>query len=137
MADFHTALTPTLKAEGGYVNDPQDNGGETYRGISRKNFPKWNGWAFVDTHKPLHTGQLIADGNIDSLVDAFYRSNFWNPIMGDDIINQDVANDLFDSSVNMGVHQAVILSQRSLGIPETGKMDSSTLNILNSQNSFA
>jgi len=39
--------------------------------------------------------------------------------------------------LNMGVHQAVVLCQRSLDVPETGKMDSSTINVLNTNNPYA
>ena len=36
MADFRLAYKKIEAAEGGYVNDPDDKGGETYKGISRK-----------------------------------------------------------------------------------------------------
>ena len=137
MADFKIALKPTLHNEGGYVKDPNDSGGETYRGISRHNFPHWSGWSMVDAAKPLHTGQLISNTQLDELIAEFYQLSFWNPIRGNEIINQDVANDLFDKSVNMGYHQAVVLSQRSLGIAESGKMDDVTLSTLNQMNPYA
>ena len=44
MADFRLAYKKIEAAEGGYVNDPDDKGGETYKGISRKANPDWNGW---------------------------------------------------------------------------------------------
>ncbi|MGL4208543.1 MAG: glycosyl hydrolase 108 family protein, partial [Candidatus Adiutrix sp.] len=34
---FDSALIIVLEFEGGYVHDPADRGGETFRGISRKN----------------------------------------------------------------------------------------------------
>jgi len=34
MSYFPEALAATLKHEGGYVNDPHDRGGETYRAHS-------------------------------------------------------------------------------------------------------
>ena len=48
-----------LKHEGGYANVSGDLGGETYRGISRKNFPSWNGWEIVDEKKPLKYNQIL------------------------------------------------------------------------------
>jgi len=36
MADFASAFAATMKAEGGYVNDPQDPGGETYNNIEQR-----------------------------------------------------------------------------------------------------
>jgi lysozyme family protein len=141
MAKFSTAIVDTLKAEGGFVNDPFDAGGYTYRGITKKNFPTWAGWAklatWVITHGQPKTGKIFTDAEIPGLETdclSFYKENFWDKVKGDEIHNQEVAADLFDSAVNMGIHQAVILCQRSLEIAETGKMDSSTLNTLNENN---
>ena len=39
MAKFDEEFDKVILAEGGYVNDPDDAGGETYLGISRKNNP--------------------------------------------------------------------------------------------------
>ncbi len=36
MANFNNAFNLVLKNEGSYSNDPDDPGGETYKGISRK-----------------------------------------------------------------------------------------------------
>jgi lysozyme family protein len=35
MADFKQAYQLVLQNEGGYVNDPNDPGGETYKGVAR------------------------------------------------------------------------------------------------------
>ncbi len=48
---FAEALKHTLEFEGGYANDPADRGGETFRGISRKNWPRWSGWDLIDQVK--------------------------------------------------------------------------------------
>lgn len=134
MAIFSKAWLITGKNEGGYCNTVNDNGGETYRGITRKNFPNWEGWPEVESAH-LKTGQIIT--SLEPLVEQFYITNFWNPIKGDEIINQDAANELFDNSVNTGIIKAVSLTQKALGIPITGKMDTTTLNMLNIQNPYA
>ena len=51
MADFTKAYALTAAYEGGYVDDPEDAGGETYRGISRRYHPSWQGWQIIDTLK--------------------------------------------------------------------------------------
>jgi len=51
MADFLTAYEVTMQAEGGYVNDPQDPGGETYKGVARSRNPKWPGWVDIELLK--------------------------------------------------------------------------------------
>ena len=47
MANFNQAFKKVMSAEGGYVNDPDDPGGETYKGVARKMNPRWSGWAIV------------------------------------------------------------------------------------------
>ena len=39
MADFTKYLPKLLQYEGVYSNNPKDSGGETYKGVSRVNFP--------------------------------------------------------------------------------------------------
>ena len=51
MADFKEAFELTLAHEGGYVKDPDDRGGETYKGIARRYNPGWSGWARIDKAK--------------------------------------------------------------------------------------
>ena len=47
-----------LRNEGGYSNDPDDPGGETYAGISRRHHPKSWIWVAVDKAKEAHGGSL-------------------------------------------------------------------------------
>ena len=51
MANFDIEFEKLILAEGGYVNDHDDAGGETYLGISRKNNPNWSGWKLIDSIK--------------------------------------------------------------------------------------
>ena len=51
MANFNESFNITLGYEGGYSNDPDDAGGETYKGISRRYHPGWKGWALIDELK--------------------------------------------------------------------------------------
>jgi lysozyme family protein len=51
VAIFRISYDLTNQIEGGYVNDPDDKGGETYRGIARKKHPSWRGWYKVDDVK--------------------------------------------------------------------------------------
>ncbi|MBC7947752.1 MAG: N-acetylmuramidase [Chitinophagaceae bacterium] len=135
MANFLLAYKKTAKMEGGYANDPVDRGGETWRGVARKMWPKWKGWDIVDDHKkrsgfPRH---LSTDSELQKHVLSFYKTNFWDAMRGDELLNQGVAESIYDSGVNMGVSQAIKLAQRVLGIPATGRMDKTTLNKLNNK----
>ena len=51
MADFDKALRKLLAIEGGYVNDPGDPGGETYKGVARRYNASWPGWSRIDAAK--------------------------------------------------------------------------------------
>lgn len=134
MADFEIAYKRTLKFEGGYVNNPNDSGGETYKGISRKNNPKWAGWAIVDSYKNKSNfpKNLNSDTKLQQLVKECYRDNYWKPVWGDKIKNQAVADDVYDTAVNMGVGTSIKLLQRQYRMKETGKIDDVLLNKLNS-----
>jgi len=109
MANFKEAWSITSVNEGGYANVDGDTGGETYRGITRKNFPHWKGWPIVDLHKPLHHGAIINDQNLEGMVEQFYIDNFWKPVHGDTMTDQDLANQVFDMAVNAGVGEALKL----------------------------
>ena len=113
MTNFKEAWIMTAENEGGYANIPGDHGGETYMGIARNFFPKWSGWAVVDKHKPLKSNQFIHDVELNALVEQFYKDNFWNPIKGDLIEDQDLANQAFDMAVNAGVGTAINLLKES------------------------
>ena len=76
------------------------------------------------------------------LVPAFYKQVFWDQFKGDAINNQDIANELFDTSVNMGTtttikfmqHALNILSKNGslyMSIEEDGKFGQGTLNAVN------
>ncbi|MFC1477250.1 glycoside hydrolase family 108 protein [candidate division KSB1 bacterium] len=122
MAQFDPALKKTLNHEGGYVDDPDDPGGETYKGISRKHHPDWTGWQVIDGVKQANPGAAQIDELLqqnDALNDhigLFYRSHYWNSIRGDDITSQPVAEELFDIAVNMGVRTAVRFLQETLNL---------------------
>lgn len=105
MADFLVAYKITAVNEGGYVNDPNDSGGETYCGITRKGHPNSPIWAFIDKHKPVKWNTIFHE--LDSFVQALYKANYWDPIGGDSIDDQDVANDAYDMAVNSGVGDAL------------------------------
>jgi lysozyme family protein len=44
MANFEEAFEATMAAEGEYVDDPKDPGGETYKGVARSRNPNWLGF---------------------------------------------------------------------------------------------
>ena len=118
MADFDTAYERTLRCEGGYANDPVDRGGETWRGISRVHFPHWPGWALIDRARRAKTfpRNLDSSRRLAECVSTFYREQFWDRIEGDLLSDQQIAEEVFDTAVNMGVRRAVRFLQEALNL---------------------
>ncbi|MGB4415640.1 MAG: glycosyl hydrolase 108 family protein [Paludibacter sp.] len=113
MSEFQPALQKVLAHEGGYVNDPDDPGGETYRGVARNMHSKWSGWVRIDMCKNQSgfPANLEKDAELQDEIARFYQINFWDKINGDNIQNQLVANSIFDFSVNAGVKTSASLAQ--------------------------
>lgn len=118
MAQFKPAFDITMEHEGGYVSDPDDFGGETYRGISRRYHPTWAGWGFIDGMRNEETFPLCLDRDdaLDHAVTQFYKELYWDRFQGDKLTDQDLANKMFDIAVNMGVHRAVLFLQSALNL---------------------
>ena len=129
MADFTNSYAHTMGNEGGYVDDPDDAGGETYCGVSRRYHPTWKGWDCIDRVKEGHKNRnddksaamefeldLRARSDLSELVKEFYKTHFWDRFLGDEISDDAIASELFDTGVNMGVHRAVLFLQQSLNL---------------------
>lgn len=137
MAEFLTSFRKTSKFEGGYANNPNDKGGETYKGIARNMWPQWGGWKIIDRYKgsPISSKNMteVLSGSVEleDMVEAFYRAHFWKPIMGDNVMNQLVADNIYDFAVNSGVSRAVRYAQRIVGAVEDGVMGPKTIKAIN------
>jgi hypothetical protein len=131
MADFDKAIPFTLKWEGGYVNNEKDNGGETYAGITRKDNPRWTGWAIIDEYKKKGK---IKDGKkfpeLNDKVAPYYRINYWNKIWGDKIKDQSAAGFLLDWFVNSGYH-AVKAVQKIVDVTPDSIIGTGTISAIN------
>lgn len=110
MSNFETAYAPLKQYEGGWCNVAGDAGGETYAGISRRYFPSWEGWTLIDGAKGLPSfvqGARSFSTFLDSLpqlekaVQAFYRQEWWDALHLEQL-PQDVADEIFEQSVNLG-----------------------------------
>lgn len=146
MADFITTYNKWIKpVEGGYSNVTSDLGGETYAGISRKAFPNWSGWPFIDAQPhPIPRYKIFPE--LNKPVEAFYK-NLYTSNNFDKINNQNVADILFDWFVNSGSNAANTKGTETYGVDEIlnrdfgyrlpldAKFDSATINAINSVNS--
>lgn len=118
MADFKVAYAVIARIEGGYVNHPNDRGGETWAGIARKMHPKWEGWAIIDSLKARKDFPSCLEGNtrLKVLKEGFYKSGFWDTLRLDDVVDANIAKKLFDISVNCGYKTAAKFLQKSLNL---------------------
>lgn len=124
MADFTKAITKVLKKEGGYVNNLDDKGGETYKGIARRFHKDAHMWTLIDRYKNECGGinstfkkKLDADKLIDNDVKKIYKVNYWDKFKLDTVSNQKVAEQIFDDAVNRGVGAASKLCCALFGLP--------------------
>lgn len=140
MAEFKKILEETLLNEGGFSDDPEDNGGMTLFGIARSKNPQWAGWREVDqilkvngwNSKNKSNWPLIAKAcKKISDVESFYRTNYWNLIKGENIFANSIAQTIFDYGVNTGIGTAIKNVQRTLKIVDDGVFGPKTLGTLN------
>ena len=136
MADFTKAFQLMIAHEGGYVNDPDDPGGETYKGVARKIHSKWTGWTTVDMLKRQSDfpANLDKDADLQEAVSDFYRLTFWDKMKGDDILDQQVAESIFDFGVNAGVGTSASLAQMVIGATTDGVIGPQSITSLNTFN---
>ncbi len=133
MANYEQALQWILSHEGGYVNDPDDPGGETYKGVARKMNSKWDGWLVVDMLKRQSgfPANLDKDTELQEAVKSFYQINYWDRIKGDHIQNQEVATSIFDFAVNAGVSTSSSLAQLVVGTTQDGVIGNQSIAQIN------
>lgn len=134
MAHFPISYTRTKKYEGLYSINKLDKGAETYKGISRRWWPKWDGWQIIDIFKakyPLQADFLMKlEGNtgLQEMVVAHYQRNFFDELMLWSV-DQDVADELFDTAVNQGTEKASKDFQESLNILNRNQKDYKDLKV--------
>lgn len=99
---FETSINRLLGIEGKYVNNPEDPGGETNWGISKRSYPGLN-------IKELTREQAI----------ALYDRDFWTPIDGDSLPSG-IGYQLLDFAVNSAPGTALRMVQRAVGVADDG-----------------
>lgn len=118
MAKFALAYTKVIEGhEAGYVNDPDDKGGETFDGISRNANPYWSGWDIIDAmkNKADFPKCLYKSGLLLSEKQILYFRKYWAFWMSD-LKDQELANKVFDLSVNSGLTTAVRFFQKTINL---------------------
>lgn len=112
-------------SEGGYVNDPDDPGGPTDRGITQRTFDAWN----AAHGRPARPVRGITKAEADEILGAQYLDS----VRFDDLPSG-VDYAVADYAVNSGPGRAAKVLQRILGVPDDGVIGAVTLAALAQRN---
>ncbi len=127
---FRKFLPQILKFEGGFVNDPDDPGGATNKGITIATFQR---------HAQTVLGITPTLENLKNITDAqagkIYELIYWNKLLAEDINDVQVAYQYVDFYINAGSN-AIKVMQRSLNnlgqnVSDDGVMGPKTLEAIN------
>jgi len=97
--NFKIAFKEIIGIEGGYVNNPNDKGGETKYGISKRAYPNLD----------------IKNLTLQKAEDIYYN-DYWLALKLDYVKDLKVSLELFDTAVNMGVKTASKMFQEALNL---------------------
>ena len=119
--NFGNCVHKVLRHEGGYVNHPDDPGGITNLGVTKKVYDEWTGKeSTVDQMKALD----------DEDVKPIYEENYWNKIKGDELPNGlDLC--IFDFGVNAGPSRAAKMIQKMADTTVDGGIGPNTIKAIN------
>lgn len=113
MADFAPAFAALMRFEKWrQTNHPNDLGGLTYAGISKRYHPKWPGWSDIFAAERARGGR--PGKTLYNLVIDFYRREFWRPMLCPEVIDQNLATSLLIAAVLMHPTHAAKCLQRAL-----------------------
>jgi lysozyme family protein len=112
MASFVDAHKKVGKSEGGYTNNPKDNG-------------NWVDGKLIGTNYGIsapilkaYLGRSITIEDMKNLspktASTIYKVNYWDKIDGDKLKNQSVALIIYDASVNHGLYATKSMVKKAL-----------------------
>jgi len=111
---YKQAISVILNHEGGYANNPNDPGGETNFGISKRSYPE------------IDIRNLTREKAID-----IYHVDYWKPLKLYMIDNANICLEIFDFAVNSGMSRSVKTAQKLVGTNEDGIMGAITAGKIN------
>lgn len=106
--NFDRAVDHILRLEGGYVNHPDDPGGETKFGISKRAYPEL----------------VIKEITIEKAKEIYER-DYWKRCQIDGLPSA-IRLMVFDAAVNQGPVQAIRMLQEVLGVTVDGVIGNET-----------
>ena len=99
-------MDKVLNTEGGYVNDPNDSGGHTNRGVS---WGTWQDYAMkvLGVEPTLENLKLLTEDDARKI----YKEGFWDKAKIDEIDDPDMRYAVFDFYINAGGNAISVLQK--------------------------
>ena len=105
LSEFDDIIQKVLEHEGGYVDDPNDTGGETKYGISKRAYPD----------------EDIKELTIERAIQLYFK-DYWTRYRVADLPNR-IRHIYFDMAVNMGGGRATKILQEACNSKNSYKID--------------
>jgi lysozyme family protein len=121
--NFKECLALVLKSEGGWVNNPNDPGGETNLGVTKRVWEEW-------VNHPVTTMKNLTEAEVAPL----YEQKYWRPCYGE-VLPRGLDLLSFSMGVNAGPGRSVKLLQQSIGCVPDGVIGPKTRELISSSNS--
>lgn len=113
---FSRCIKVILRNEGGYVNHPNDPGGETNFGIAKKFYPE----------------EDIKNMTKERATYLYYK-DYWAPMNLKGLQNEELVLQVFDFGVNAGIKTSIRMLQRLVGVTDDGIIGKITTKVVNDQ----
>ena len=121
-SNFKECLDLVLKSEGGWVNHPQDPGGETNLGVTKRVWEEYVG-------HPVKTIKNLTKDDVAPL----YEQKYWRPCYCE-VLPRGLDFVVFSMGVNAGPGRSVKLLQQSIGCVPDGIIGPRTRELISSSN---
>jgi lysozyme family protein len=121
QSNFDKCLALMLAHEGGFVNHPQDPGGMTNLGVTKRVWEEWVGHEVDEKQMRALTPETVA---------PLYKRKYWDAVRADELV-AGVDYCVFDVAVNSGSGRAVKFLQSCAGVAVDGGFGPATLTAVN------
>jgi lysozyme family protein len=121
--NFKECLDLVLKSEGGWVNHPQDPGGETNLGVTKRVWEEYVG-------HPVESLKNLTKEDVAPL----YEQKYWRPCYGE-VLPWGINYLVFSMGINAGPGRSIKLFQSSLGCVPDGVIGPKTRELISASNS--
>ena len=122
--NFKECLDLVLKSEGGFVNHPQDPGGMTNLGVTKRVWEEYTG------HE---ADEKIMRGLTPEKVAPLYEQRYWRPCYGE-VLPRGLDYCVFSFGVNAGPGRSVKLLQSAIGCVPDGVIGPTTRGLIRESN---